>query len=257
MHEKIDELLLSFDKDKIETLKSLDKGDLQVITNLLRKRSLLTPPSHDQIDTTYRLGCKTEGMSRSILVVFKDLHTKDYVLGNAPQMRKSLDLKTLWINCDHLEHTQGQISNTRKCYNLMRTNNHQCRLHGTSITYNNQIYHYKDLIKLPEGSHLEDTKLIPCSDRKGLCFQGELCFVSNFYPAPIHYKKIPFYSAEQAFQWDKAVSVGDTDTAQQILDTSDPVKAKHLGNQVTPKDAWLQNEESILKYNNIIYRTSH
>lgn len=45
----------------------------------------------------------------------------------------------------------------------------------------------------------------------------------------------------------QAVSAGDSDIVQQILDTSDPVKAKHLGSLVTPKEARLQNEESILK----------
>lgn len=118
---------------------------------------------------------------------------------------------------------------------------------GTSITYKNQIFHYKDLNRLLEGSRLEDTKLIPCSDGKGLCFQGELCYVSNFYPAYVQYKGIPFYSAEQAFQWDKAVSAGDFEKAQQILESHDPQKAKQIGSQVTPKDTWKQNEENTLK----------
>lgn len=219
----------------------------QVIVDLPRKSSLATPPTKDQIDTAYRLGRKNEGFSCSVLVVFKDLHVKDNVLNNAPQIRKSLESKTLWINRDHPELTRKQISNTRKCYNLMKANNHQCKVHGTSITFNNQIYHYKDLNNLPEGSRLEDTKLIPCSDGKGLCFQGELCYVSNFYPATIYYKRNPFYNAEQAYQWDKAVSAGKFAKAKEILGTSNPLKAKQLGSEITPNEAWFQNREDILK----------
>lgn len=219
----------------------------QEILNLLRKSSLITPPSHDQIDTAYRLGRKVEGTMRSILVVFKDLHTKDNVLNNAPSIRKSTNSKTLWINRDHPELTRRQITNTRKCYNLMRSNNHECRLSGTSITYNNRVYQYKDLNSLPEGSRLEDTRLIPCLDGKGLCFQGDLCYVSNLYPCPIQYNKIPFMSAEQAFQWDKATAAGDYTTAREILECTSSFKAKSLGSQVTPPKAWLSKEEETLK----------
>lgn len=132
----------------------------QVAIDLLRKSSIASPPSNDHIDTAYRLGRISEGTTRSILVVFKDLHAKDYVLNNAPHIRKSINSKTLWINRDHPELTRKQISNTRKCFNLMRSNNHPCKINGTSITYNNQVYHYKDLNRLLEGSHLEDTRFL-------------------------------------------------------------------------------------------------
>lgn len=208
----------------------------QVIINFLRKSSLASPPANDRVDTAYRLGRVAEGTTRSILVVFKDLHAKDYVLNNAPQIRKSIDSKTLWINRDHPELTRKQISNTRKCFNLMRSNNHPCKINGTSITFNNQVYHYKDLNRLPEGSRLEDTRLIPCSDGKGLCFQGP--GTQNTQQAMSQTFTQPTFSL---------VSAGDIDKAQQILNNPDPLKAKQLGSQVTPKDPWLQNEEDTLK----------
>lgn len=219
----------------------------QEILNLLRKSSLITPPSPDQIDTAYRLGRKTERNMRSILVVFKDLHTKDTILNNAPGIRKSTKSKTLWINRDHPELTRRQISNARKCYNLMRSNNHECKLSGTSITYNKRVFQYKDLNCLPEGSRLEDTKLIPCQDGKGLCFQGDLCYVSNLYPCPVLYNKIPFTSAEQAFQWDKATAANDFATAREILECTNSFTAKSLGSKITPPKTWSLNEEETLK----------
>lgn len=129
----------------------------------------------------------------------------------------------------------------------MKANNHNCKLQGTSITYNNRVYHYKDLNKLPEGSKLEDAKLIPRSDGKGLCFQGELCFVSNFYTSPLIHQGIPSLSVEQAFQWDIAVNSGDLASAGEIINSTDRLTAKRLGSEITPTEAWAANEENLLK----------
>lgn len=217
------------------------------IVNLLRRSNVPCPPTAEQISSSFRLGKYNDNFSRPILVSFKDPQIKETVLRNAPSIKKSLDLKHLWINRDHPEITRCQIANTRRCYNLMKTNGHACKMQGTSITFENQVYHYKDLNSLPEGSRLEDTWLITCDDGKGLCFSGELCYVSNFYPSPIVYKRTPFLSAEQAFQWDKAQTCGNYISAQQIIECADPVETKRIGDLVEPTDPWSQNEEEILK----------
>lgn len=54
-------------------------------------------------------------------------------------------MKHLWINRDHLEITQRQIANTPRCYNLMKANGRACKMQGTSITFENKVFHYKDL----------------------------------------------------------------------------------------------------------------
>lgn len=219
----------------------------QEIVNLLRRSNLQCPPTADQISFAYRLGKHSDNSTRPILVAFKDQQIKDMVLRNAPSIKKSLDIKYLWINRDHPEITRRQIANTRRCYNLMKANGHTCKMQGTSITYEKKIYHYNDLNSLPAGSRLEDTRLIPCDDNKGLCFAGELCYVSNFYPAQFVYKRTPFLSAEQAFQWDKARTCRNFVSAQQIIECEDPVETKRIGDLVETTESWSQNEEEILK----------
>lgn len=219
----------------------------QEIVNLLRRSNLQCPPTADQISTAYRLGKYSENSTRPILVAFKDQQIKDTVLKSASSIKKSLDLKNLWINRDHPDITRRQIANTRRCFNLLKANGHECRMHGTSITFNTKTYHYKDLNSLPASSRLEDTKLIPCNEGKGICFQGDLCYLSNMYPAPLVYKRTPFLSSEQAFQWDKATQAKKHLSAKQILHTENPFEAKRIGDLIDTSEAWDQTEIDTLR----------
>ncbi len=60
--------------------------------------------------------------------------------------------------------------------------------------------------------------------------------LSNWGPAPFTYKENKFYNSEQAFMWEKALCFGDTETANQILETSNPRTAKDLGRLVKNYD---------------------
>jgi hypothetical protein len=60
--------------------------------------------------------------------------------------------------------------------------------------------------------------------------------LSNWGPAPFTYKENQFYNSEQAFMWEKALCFGDTETADQILETSNPRTAKDLGRLVKNYD---------------------
>lgn len=48
-------------------------------------------------------------------------------------------MKLLWINRDHPEITWRQISNTRRCYSLLKANGYNCKMQGTSITLDNKV----------------------------------------------------------------------------------------------------------------------
>lgn len=129
----------------------------------------------------------------------------------------------------------------------MRLNKHKCVLQGTSITFNNKVYHYKDLNSLPVGSRLEDTKMIPCNDGTEICFHSELSYLSNFYRAPFLYKDRPFVSSEQAFQWHKAINANDLDKARRIISSEDPYEIKQLGSEVEITEEWVLSEIETLR----------
>lgn len=216
-----------------------------VIINIFNNSGGLANPT--DIDIAYRLGKPAENHSRPILVAFHTQHAKDLVLRNAVKIKTSSNLPNLWINRDQPDLTRKQIANTRRCYNLMKANNHRCQLQGTSITYEGKVYHYKDLNNLPVGSRLEDTRMITCNNGTEICFQGELAYLSNFYRSPFIYKEKPFVSAEQAFQWMKALSANQLDTAKKILSLEDPLTIKQIGNDIPSSDNWALSEVKTLR----------
>ena len=60
---------------------------------------------------------------------------------------------------------------------------------------------------------------------------------------------ITFTSSEQAYQYQKAVQFGDTNTATMILDTEDPSRIRFLGKHVRGFDftVWKQKQDGIMK----------
>lgn len=216
-----------------------------IITNIFNNSNGLINSS--SIDTAYRLGKPSESHTRPILVAFFSIAAKDHVLQNATKIKQMANLPNLWINRDQPDLTRKQCANARKCYNLMRQNKLKCTLQGTSITYNGKVYHYKDLNKLPQGSRLEDTKMIPCNDDTGICFQSELSFLSNFYKAPLYFKNKYFEHSEQAFQWYKAICSGYNDIAKQIMMSENPHEVKQLSKEITPSEQWALAEINTLR----------
>jgi len=83
---------------------------------------------------------------------------------------------------------------------------------------------------------------------KHILFWGE--WPSNWYPAEFdsdmmikgEKKTLHFFNSEQYFMYVKAIVFGDYDTADKILATKDPKKAKQLGREVKGYDDKVWNE---------------
>ena len=91
------------------------------------------------------------------------------------------------------------------------------------------------------GGRIEDERVevAPNGDFLFL-FSGQTHPLSNYYPSPITMlpqqpgeETLFFATAEQYFQWSKAVHFGDDQTADQILATDNPSLANSLGRQVS------------------------
>lgn len=236
-HRKLNLIFEGIDEAPNENAKGL-------ITNIFNNSGGLA--SAAGIDTAYRLGRTPDNYNRPILVAFHTLEAKDNVLRNAAKIKLATNMPNLWINRDHPDITRRQIANTRRCYNLMRSNKHKCTLQGTSITFNGRVYHYKDLNNLPEGSRIEDTRMITCNNGTEICFQSELSYLSNFYRAHFVYKDKPFTSSEQAFQWSKAIYSSDFEKAKKIMALEDPYSIKQIGSEILVKDQSSLSEIGIL-----------
>ena len=76
---------------------------------------------------------------------------------------------------------------------------------------------------------------------------------SNWFPVQFEYEGKTFHNSEQAFMWEKAKLFGDEETAEKILNTSDPKTAKELGRQVKNFDGELWQKYSY----NIMVAVNH
>lgn len=197
------------------------------------------------MDAAYRIGKRTTGKSRPIIVIFKNLETRDIVLSKASTIKRAADNPKLWINKDLTDLTRQRTNAVRKCYNRLKDSKTKCQMQGSAIKLNGKDYSYNELEKLPEGARPSDCQIV-IHDEDSVCFAGANAYYSNFYPAALRYQSRYFTSSEQAFQWRKARFHKDTEAEYNILKTSDPYRIKREAASIEERDEWKYEEESIL-----------
>ena len=84
--------------------------------------------------------------------------------------------------------------------------------------------------------------------------QGAGDVLSNFYPFTFSYKGIRFRSSEQAYQYEKAMFLGDRELAEEIYGSQHAGQAKRFGSQLTYKhsnrpifQSWEMNKKNIMR----------
>ena len=75
-------------------------------------------------------------------------------------------------------------------------------------------------------------------------FYGSTSPFSNFYSCTFRLNGYTFSCVEQAMMYGKAMLFGDTEIAEKILATKNPVRHKQLGRQVKPFDHVLWNKHN-------------
>lgn len=107
---------------------------------------------------------------------------------------------------------------------------------GNRISIDNKVYSHRDIDKLPQGLKISDAKMIDTI--KGLAFQSEYAFLSNFYPTPLKYNGFTFSTAEHAYQFTRAIFLGKQDTAYDIRVAKHPQIAKREGAKLLSNREW-------------------
>ena len=70
----------------------------------------------------------------------------------------------------------------------------------------------------------------------GIAFQGEMAYLSNWYPIPVCYKDKTFKSAEHAFLSTRAAFHGYQTLALRIELSPTPRAAQNLSHKIKPRD---------------------
>lgn len=126
-----------------------------------------------------------------------------------------------------------------------KSKNVNARLIGNKVSINNKIYGHKDLDKLPDGLKLCDAKLVETP--KGLAFQSHHTFLSNFYPSKVNFNGKHFKSAEHPYQFSRATFLGDTVSADKVLEAGKAEEAKRAVSNLPNSKEWDACKQKVMK----------
>ena len=113
-----------------------------------------------------------------------------------------------------------------------------------SVQNSHLVVTVDSLNKLPE--ELDSKFINTCRTNDCFAFFGELCPISNFYPAPISHKGKTFKTSEQLYQYCKAEHSDNQIAMTNILASQTPLEAKHIGDKIVTLPSWDTVKENIM-----------
>lgn len=197
------------------------------------------------IDCVYRLG-KQGGRNRPILCKFVKEKVRNAVAAIKMNLNDEDAEKKIYLNDDLPQLINDRRADFRTIVKLAKSKNVPVSMTNSKITVNNVTYSHKNLDCLPSGLKLEDARMIQV--KGGIAFFTSHDWASNFYPAPIEVLGNHFLTSEQAYQYSKAIRLGDPQTAEMILRAKSPKEAKFLGNGVEHKDKWDDDKIDVMRH---------
>lgn len=207
-------------------------------------RSGYTCTAND-LDYAKRIGKYREGQTRPILVRFIREGLRNAILFGKNNISRN-STPPVWVNDDVSDITRKQRKRTRDVAYLARLNGiTDVKIHSDGIIIGNEKYHHSDLDLLPPN--LSTQKATTRTEDEDIFFQGEESPFSNFYPATIvdHEGRI-FFSAEQLYQYRRALNNGKVLIASKMLKTRSNMELKRLARKVQPSNEWYRDEESVM-----------
>ena len=199
------------------------------------------------ITEAYRIG-KTPGRDkrpRLIKATFASKSVRNSIYSNRDNIKNNEACKLVWIN-ERLDNEQRKIrSEIRAVVNLAKSIGREARTVGENAIISGIKYSHQSLHTLPPEITLE--KAFTRELNGHIYFNSEHSPLSSFYPAEINYGNEKYCHNEQAYQHQRAVTVGNVDIAKQIKVETDPRKCKSLGHQLPSSQIWDNKKEEVMK----------
>lgn len=228
-----------------------EKNNSNLLTQAAKAMAKTGVQCHaSDLDLARRIGKFRTGHNRPVLVRFLKESKRNAVLYGRNNLNKKRSPNSkaplIWINDDVSDITRRNRKNVRDIATVAKQQGiTSIRTHGDGIVVDDGNFRHKDLDLLPPNLTLGKAKTREESD--DIFFKGEYSPLSNFFPSPILTDDaMNFCSAEQAFQFRKAVFMGYDQTADKILKTRDPYEIKGLANLVPSNEEWKENEHEIM-----------
>ena len=249
----IDDMITSHirrEKDRnclmFEGVNEIHQTDVKTLIKQISYDAGVTLQDSD-ITEAYRIG-KTPGRDkrpRLIKATFASKSVRNSIYSNRDNIKNNEACKLVWIN-ECLDSEQRKIrSEIRAVVDLAKSIGREARTVGENAIISGIKYSHQSLHTLPPEITLE--KAFTRELNGHIYFNSEHSPLSSFYPAEINYGNEKYCHNEQAYQHQRAVTVGNVDIAKQIKVETDPRKCKSLGHQLPNSQTWDNKKEEVMK----------
>lgn len=227
---------------------STEEVPMNVALSFVQK--LIPDFSKDLIMDSYRLGksSKDGEVNRALFIKFRDSNVKMQVMKKKSALYKNKLLKmgSVYCNDDLTEDSRARRQEMREIARYANTIGfNDVKVVGNRLMVNGLSYQEDELHLLPTKLLLANVRTRKV--RNGVGFHSKESYLSNFYATEVIINGKTFISAEQAYQYSKAVICGRDDIANAIMQCSDPKKIKHHGDRADVKKEWEDQKVNVMK----------
>ena len=206
---------------------TIDSGD---VNDYLKKAKAI------EITRCSRVGKFRHNNARPISITFGTKDDKEAFLSCKKKLPSGI-----YANDELPLHIKRRRDRLMPIYRLAKSIPHyrdKSRLINDKLIINGKSYQIEDIANLP--TDLAAYKATEKSNDTHIIFSGELSPYSNFHHSPFTINGQQFHSGEQWIQYQKALTFGDSFTANQILQCETPLECKKLGYTINgvDKEKW-------------------
>lgn len=201
-----------------------------------------------QILNAYRIGRRGAATEkhRTLLVKFKDITVKEDIVRKKTVLKNKKELSKFHCNEDLSDTARKVRQEMREIVKYALNNGYSnMKVSGNKIQWNDKVFYEDELYLLPSELQLSNIKTRPVGG--GIGFQSEHSYLSSFFPCTIRMHQSVFCSAEQAFQYHKAIICEREDVGLQLKQLSDPAKIKKNGDRIETCDEWERSKVATMK----------
>lgn len=183
----------------------------------------------DALDKVFRIGKAGKNRKRNISVTFVRIEDKEMVF-KAKSDTKNEDGFKFFMNEDATVEGRSLKSKLKRVVSAATTLGRDAKLAGNRVIVDSRSYSSDELSLLPKDviGMMKQEKEID----DGIVYRGEYSTLSNFSPAPFTVDDISYVHVEQHYQSSKALHHGEVETANRIMNMSNPLRIKSLGDSI-------------------------
>lgn len=200
--------------------------------------------SSTDIDNVFRIGKVPRGnRKRNMSVSFMRMDDKDMVLRARAATKDNPEIKC-YMSDDLTTDGRAHKAQIKRIATVAKTQGFESKVTGNKVTIDNKTYYSNEFSLIPNQITMELKQEREIDG--GIIYRGDKSILSNFFPAPFIVDGIDYISAEQYYQHAKAIHHNKLQTADRIMQLSNPFRIKVLGDGIESNSSWLSKRMSVL-----------